>query len=171
MAIIVVIVVTSSLVARGILVPDKLLLRAIAAFIVLPGTIAFLVPLLLAPSTADRQTWQWSGLVLVAVGAFLLVWCVGDFYVSGRGTLAPWSPPRKLVTAGLYRWSRNPMYVAVGVVLAGWAVWYGSPVLVGYALIVVAAFHLRVLLYEEPRLTSAFGEEWATYKQRVRRWL
>lgn len=147
------------------------LFRAVAAFVVLPGTVAFLVPLVLAPSPLHRETWQWTGLVLVAAGAFLLVWCVRDFYVSGRGTLAPWSPPRRLVSVGLYKWSRNPMYVAVAVVLTGWNVWYASPVLGAYAVAVVVAFHLRVVLYEEPRLASQFGEEWANYKRRVRRWV
>lgn len=143
-----------------------------AAFIVLPGTVAFLVPLLLlAPTPPHRETWHGSGLLMVAVGTFLLVWCARDFYSSGEGTLAPWSPPQKLVTVGLYRWSRNPMYVAVALVLFGWAVWYASALLVTYALGVLAAFHLRVVFHEEPRLAAGFGEDWVCYRQRVRRWL
>lgn len=148
-----------------------LLFGALAAFLLLPGTVAYLVPLLLAPASPDRAAWQWPGLLLVSAGSLLLLWCVRDFYVSGRGTLAPWSPPGRLVTVGLYRWSRNPMYVAVGLVLAGWALWFASGGLAGYGLAVVTAFHLRVILYEEPRLAAAFGEEWVSYRHRVRRWL
>jgi protein-S-isoprenylcysteine O-methyltransferase Ste14 len=63
------------------------------------------------------------------------------------------------------------MYIAVAAVLIGWAVWFGSGGLLLYALPVIVAFHLRVLLYEEPRLASGFGEEWLAYRSRVRRWL
>jgi protein-S-isoprenylcysteine O-methyltransferase Ste14 len=60
------------------------------------------------------------------MGIFALVWCVRDFYVSGRGTLAPWDPPTRLVIIGLYRFLRNPMYVAVLTILVGWALLYRS---------------------------------------------
>jgi protein-S-isoprenylcysteine O-methyltransferase Ste14 len=148
-----------------------LLARALLAFVALPGSIGYIVPLLLAPRPAERAPWQWAGALLVAAGSSLLVWCVREFYVAGRGTLAPWSPPEQLVTSGPYRWSRNPMYVALAVVLIGWAVWFDSGGLLLYALGVTVAFHLRVLLYEEPRLASGFGEEWLRYRSRVRRWL
>jgi protein-S-isoprenylcysteine O-methyltransferase Ste14 len=145
--------------------------RALAAFLALPGVVAYLVPLLLAPVRSERRAWQWAGLVLVVGGSALLLWCVREFYVMGKGTLAPWSPPRHLVTSGLYRRSRNPMYVAVAAVLIGWAVWFASTTLFVYALVVVTAFHLRVRLYEEPRLAASYGEEWVRYRARVRRWI
>jgi protein-S-isoprenylcysteine O-methyltransferase Ste14 len=107
----------------------------------------------------------------IAAGSALLLWCVREFYVSGKGTLAPWSPPRHLVTGGLYRVSRNPMYVAVATVLIGWSLWFASGVLAIYAVVVVVLFHLRVQLYEEPVLAASFGEEWYRYRARVRRWL
>jgi protein-S-isoprenylcysteine O-methyltransferase Ste14 len=144
------------------------LLPALLAFIALPGTIAYIVPPLIAPTPAPPPN-PLGALVLVA-GTSLLLWCVRDFYVAGRGTLAPWSPPRRLVTVGLYRWSRNPMYVAVALVLVGWAVWYRSRGLLIYAAGVCVAFHLRVLLYEEPTLTRMFGDEFIAYRRRVRRW-
>ena len=145
--------------------------RALVAFLALPGVVAYLVPLLLAPVRSERRAWQWLGVVLVVSGSALLLWCVREFYVAGKGTLAPWSPPRHLVTSGLYRRSRNPMYVAVAAVLIGWAVWFASTTLLVYALAVVTAFHLRVLLHEEPRLAASFGEEWTRYRARVRRWM
>jgi protein-S-isoprenylcysteine O-methyltransferase Ste14 len=148
-----------------------LLARAILAFLALPGVVAYVVPLLLAPRGGARRAWQVSGVILVVVGSFLLTLCVREFYVAGKGTLAPWSPPRHLVTSGPYGWSRNPMYVAVATVLGGWAVWFGSTTLLVYALAVVVAFHVRVLTYEEPRLAASFGERWAEYRSRVRRWI
>jgi monomeric type NADP-dependent isocitrate dehydrogenase len=95
----------------------------------------------------------------------------GDFYGSEKGALAPWSPPRRLVVVGLYRWTRNPMYVAVLVVLLGWCVAYRSVPLAIYLCVVAVAFHLRILFYEEPRLKESFGEEWIAYRQRVPRWV
>lgn len=150
---------------------NGLLLRAIAAFVALPGTVAFVVPLLIAAPGEPRRPWQWVGLALVAAGSALLLGCVRDFYVAGRGTLAPWSPPGSLVSVGLYRRSRNPMYVAVTTVLLGWTVWFASTTLLVYAAAVLAAFHLRVLFYEEPRLAASFGDDWADYRKRVPRWL
>lgn len=145
-----------------------LLVRALLAFLALPGIVAYVVPLLLALPAARVQ---WYGVAVVVGGTILLVLCVRDFYVAGRGTLAPWSPPRHLVTTGMYRRSRNPMYVAVSLVLFGWALTFPSATLLMYAIAVVIAFQLRIVLYEEPRLEQTFGEEWRSYRTRVRRWL
>jgi len=68
-------------------------------------------------------------MVVLGGGLVVLLWCVRDFYVSGRGTLAPWNPPKRLVVVGLYRFTRNPMYIGVLMVVGGWAVRAGSPVL------------------------------------------
>lgn len=108
---------------------------------------------------------------MIGAGAALLLWCVRDFYVAGRGTLAPWDPPRRLVSVGLYRVSRNPMYVAVLVILAGWAVAYWSAPLTIYAITVAIAFHLRAVRWEEPTLARLHGAEWTRYRERVPRWL
>ena len=104
------------------------------------------------------------------LGAAILLWCVRDFYVSGKGTLAPWDPPKHLVTVGLYRFTRNPMYVGVLLLLCGWSVLAGSPLLAGYTVFLAIAFHLRVVLYEEPRLKTQFGSEWPNYAATVPRW-
>jgi protein-S-isoprenylcysteine O-methyltransferase Ste14 len=101
----------------------------------------------------------------------MLLWCVRDFFVAGKGTLAPWSPPQRLVVVGLYRYSRNPMYVAVTLILLGWALVFGLWALLWYTLFVVIAFHLRVVLGEEPWLARTHGQEWSDYTGRVRRWL
>lgn len=141
---------------------------ALAAFLVLPGTVAFLVPWLLHPAATSFHP---DAAPLLAGGVAVLLWCVRDFYLAGRGTLAPWAPPRHLVTVGLYRWSRNPMYVGVLLVLCAWALAYRSATLWAYAAVVAIAFHLRVVLAEEPWLARTFGDAWSAYRGRVSRWL
>src|SRR4051794_33997590 len=107
--------------------------RASLAFLVLPGTVAFLVPLLwLRPSGAGER-FDALGLVPLSCGTALLLWCVRDFFVAGKGTLAPWAPPEHLVVTGAYRFSRNPMYIAVVLVLCGWALGFRSRLLAVYA--------------------------------------
>jgi protein-S-isoprenylcysteine O-methyltransferase Ste14 len=147
---------------------SPLFVRALIAFAALPGVVAGLVPIALRPQGRPPNV---PGVLLLAAGAALLLWCVRDFYVRGRGTLAPWDPPRALVIVGLYRYTRNPMYVAVLTVLAGWAVAYASPLLAGYAVVIAIAFHLRVVLGEEPWLERTHGDEWRRYAVRVPRWL
>jgi protein-S-isoprenylcysteine O-methyltransferase Ste14 len=75
------------------------------------------------------------------------------------------------VVVGLYRFSRNPMYVAVTAINLGWGLAFGAPGIVVYALVVAVGFHLRVVLNEEPFLARTHGEAWREYAQRVRRWL
>jgi protein-S-isoprenylcysteine O-methyltransferase Ste14 len=107
----------------------------------------------------------------MGLGLLGLMWCVRDFYVSGKGTLAPWDPPARLVIVGLYRYTRNPMYVSVLLFVGGWSAVAASPVLACYAAVVAVAFHLRVLLHEEPWLAKNFGPEWSAYSARVPRWI
>ena len=101
----------------------------------------------------------------------VLLLTVREFYVAGRGTLAPWSPPRTLVTSGLYRYTRNPMYVGVLLILCGWAIGFRSWPLAIYAAAVAIAVHLRVVLHEEPFLARTHGDAWTAYRARVGRWL
>jgi protein-S-isoprenylcysteine O-methyltransferase Ste14 len=94
-------------------------IRALFAFLALPGIVAGLLPALIVASDAQRSSGSGFGWVLIGMGLFLLLWCVRDFFVSGRGTLAPWDPPRHLVVVGLYRFVRNPMYIAVLTLVLG----------------------------------------------------
>jgi protein-S-isoprenylcysteine O-methyltransferase Ste14 len=147
-----------------------LFVRALASFLALPGLVAFAVPALLLPPVSGRS-FHAIGLGPLIGGLVLLLWCVRDLYVAGRGTLAPWDPPRQLVVGGLYRVSRNPMYVAVILVLVGWAVGFRSRTLAVYAVIVLASFHLRVVFGEEPWLARTYGDRWQRYAASVPRWL
>ena len=147
-------------------------LRAVIAFLALPGVVALLLPLAIVWNRRPASDpWFSIGLVMLIAGFALLLWCVRDFYVSGKGTLAPWSPPRNLVVVGLYRYSRNPMYVAVTLMLAGWALCFWSPTLAIYTCFVIVAFHLRVVFGEEPWLARTHGAAWEEYKSKVSRWL
>lgn len=148
--------------------PSRLFWRALAAFLVLPGTFAFVVPWVLRPADASFHA---AGVPFLVVGSMLLLWCVRDFYVAGRGSLAPWAPPERLVIVGLYRFSRNPMYIAVLLILCGWALAFRSPGLWVYTVALAIGFHLRVLLHEEPFLERTHGAVFTEYRARVPRWL
>ena len=148
-----------------------MLWRALFAFLVLPGIVAFALPLaLVAERLGTFEPRPLGGLAFIA-GVILLVWCSVQFYVSGRGTLAPWSPPQRLVAVGPYRFSRNPMYVGVTLILIGWAALFWSLTLTVYAALVLLAFHIRVIAGEEPWLERTFGADWESYRARVPRWL
>ncbi len=146
-------------------------IRALFAFLVLPGVVAGLVPVLIAGEDATHHGGSAIGFGILALGVVLLLWCVRDFYVTGKGTLAPWDPPRRLVVVGLYRFVRNPMYVAVLTVVLGWTLVFGSVWLAFYLVALAIGFHLRVLFYEEPRLRQQFAAEWTSYSAAVPRWL
>jgi protein-S-isoprenylcysteine O-methyltransferase Ste14 len=119
---------------------------------------------------AAMEALQVAGMVLGAVGAAVAVWCIVSFAALGKGTPAPFDPPRRLVVRGPYRFVRNPMYIGAGLALAGAALFYESWTLLGYAGIFLLAMHLFVVLYEEPTLRRTFGSEYEGYCGRVKRW-
>jgi protein-S-isoprenylcysteine O-methyltransferase Ste14 len=145
--------------------------RALIAFLTLPGIFGGLVPALLATSEPRRGDGSVFGFVVLLLGLFLLLWCAREFFVFGRGTLAPWDPPKHLVVAGLYRFVRNPMYIAVLILVLGWSLAIGSRWLAWYAGILAFAFHLQVVFHEEPWLLRQFGAEWLAYSASVPRWI
>ena len=146
--------------------------RALLAFLILPFLVAGLIPLVLAAIDLWRgHGFLFSGILVAGLGLLVLLCCVRDFYISGKGTLAPWDPPKHLVTVGLYRYSRNPMYIGVLTLIGGWALLTASPLLASYLLLFAVIFHLRVLLYEEPWLSNRFGAEWISYRANTPRWI
>ncbi|HEV3181418.1 MAG TPA: isoprenylcysteine carboxylmethyltransferase family protein [Steroidobacteraceae bacterium] len=148
-----------------------MLFRTITAFVALPGMVAFALPMEIGISAGRPMRHVPLAVTVVALGTLLLLWCVREFYVTGRGTLAPWSPPRHLVVTGPYRWSRNPMYIGVVTILIGWCLLWDLRTLLIYTLVAVCAFHLRVLVAEEPWAARKFGAEWEAYRARVPRWI
>ncbi len=145
--------------------------KAILAVLALPGIVAGLVPYILVNLDPWRKDGVKAGFIVLFVGLIGFLWCVRDFHVAGEGTLAPWAPPEQLVINGPYRFMRNPMYVSVLMIIAGWGLAVGSPLLAIYLLGLGIAFHLRVVLYEEPRLARQFGSEWVAYAAHVPRWI
>jgi protein-S-isoprenylcysteine O-methyltransferase Ste14 len=149
--------------------------RSIMFVFLIPGTVAGYIPFLILQSSGDHiHARAWSGSILAAclivLGASVLLRCVWDFCAAGRGTLAPFDPPRRLVVRGLYRFTRNPMYNGVVSVLAGEAWLFHSASLWKYAALVFVMFHVFVIVYEEPVLESQFGESFRVYKRAVPRW-
>jgi len=135
------------------------------------------------PAEAMRlnQSWgwpRWSGsLGRLLGGAFILlgvtafVYSSGLFARIGKGTPVPAEPPKRLVSSGLFRYSRNPIYVAYAAVLVGEFLWFGHAALLGYIALYFLAVQAVILWWEEPVLRRRFGEDYAAYTQRVRRWL
>jgi protein-S-isoprenylcysteine O-methyltransferase Ste14 len=134
----------------------------------LPARILARSGVVVMPSPAGAL--QVLGAVVTAAGAALAVSCVLTFVFLGRGTPAPFDPPRRLVVGGPYRFVRNPMYVGAVAALAGAAAFYESLALAGYATVFLIVIHLFVLTYEEPVLRRMFGPEYADYCRRVGRW-
>lgn len=144
--------------------------RGLTAFLVLPGFAAFVLPVLWMHYSGGGVICP-IGLLIGLLGVIGLGWCVRDFYVAGKGTLAPWSPPQQLVVIGLYRYSRNPMYLSVLTILFGWTMATLSSALLIYGLVLAVGFHLRVVGYEEPWLQKRFAESWEELVRVVPRWL
>lgn len=145
-------------------------IKAVINFLMLPGIVAFLIPFLYVYfSNIDKI--QWAGLPVIIGGLVILLWCVRDFYIVGKGTLAPWAPPTKIVIIGLYKYMRNPMYAGVLILILGWSILFQSIALFAYSCILFGIFHIRVLANEEPWLNKTFGKEWQSYKSKIPRWL
>ncbi len=148
-----------------------MLTRAITAFVALPGLTAFIIPIVIGVSTHQPARHLPLTVVLVLIGTLILLWCVREFLVAGHGTLAPWARPRHLVTSGPYRLTRNPMYICVAFILAGWCVLWDSPGLHIYAVVTMCILVTRVLVLEEKWVAREFGQEWRRYCARTPRWL
>jgi len=148
-----------------------LLIKNLAFTVLVPGTVSVFVPLAVLKHPAGTTTTAPFALLLLFIGAAIYTWCLWDFAITGRGTPAPIDPPKTLVVRGLYRYSRNPMYVGVLCVIFGWAALYHSTAIALYGACVWIGFHLFVVLYEEPHLRHLFGDAYARYCSAVGRWL
>ena len=147
-----------------------LFLRSLLSFLALPAVVAGAVPCLLARSFGEVHA-RPAALALGGLGLALLTICPIEFATRGRGTLAPWDPPRALVVRGPYRFVRNPMYLGVLIALIAWAVASDTSWSWAWAALMAAVFHVRVVRWEEPRLARTFGAQWQAYRERVPRWL
>ena len=140
-----------------------------------PGTVAGLVPWWISRWRAQAPFFGMRalailGVLLLSAGVLVLLDSFARFAWKGLGTPAPVYPTRYLVVSGLYRYVRNPMYMAVIWVIAGEALLLGSGSLAAYGALVWLCFHLFVVTYEEPTLKKTFGAEYKEFCRRVPRW-
>jgi protein-S-isoprenylcysteine O-methyltransferase Ste14 len=146
-----------------------------AAFLVVaPGVVTGLVPWLITgwrPGSTRPAAMIVVGGVLTATGIAVLIQAFGRFVLEGAGTPAPQAPTDRLVVGGLYRYVRNPMYLALQAVILGQVLLLDRPVLLYYAAVVLAATVAFTRLYEEPTLAKRYGEQYLAYRQAVPGWL
>ena len=149
-------------------------LKSLFFLIFVPGTVMGYVPYLIAAHDVELfQTGvlRYFAFPLWLVSSAAVVWCFWNFTVNGRGTPAPIDPPKELVAVGLYRFVRNPMYVAGIVAMIGWVFWSPSLSMILTPILFFTAAHIFVTFYEEPTLKKKFGAAYEDYLKRVPRWI
>jgi protein-S-isoprenylcysteine O-methyltransferase Ste14 len=151
-------------------------LGSLVFLVLAPGVVAGLIPWLITgwsplPPGDLPGALRWTGIILIAAGLAVVLESFARFVWKGLGTPAPVAPTRTLVVSGFYRFVRNPMYVAVTALIFGQAVLFASWRVALYGVLIVAAFHTFVTLYEEPTLREAYGEEYAAYYADTPRWI
>lgn len=141
-------------------------------FLLAPGTVAGALPWLIGRATANDVPVVVRGLgaLIATVGIALLVRCFADF-VAAKGTPVPVAPTKRLVVGGLYRYVRNPMYVAVVAIVLGQTLWHGSWWVLAYGVAAWALTASFVRFYEEPTLRRQFGRDYDTYRRAVPAWI
>lgn len=155
----------------------SLFLRNLLFTILQPGIIAVLVPFWLSGKSLKQvfeQPFAWYhflGFLVFTTGSAIVLICVASFAILGKGTLSPADPTKKLVVSGLYRFSRNPMYVGVTMMLMGESIFFQSYTVGAYTLLIFVSFNIFIAFFEEPRLQDDFGNEYKEYTKKVRRWL
>ncbi len=141
-----------------------------------PGIVAGLIPywILRRAEVAFPGAWgllQFSGAAVFIAGLALMLKCIAQFAIEGRGTLSPADPTKQLVIKGMYRYSRNPMYVGVMLILTGEAIFFQLADLWAYAFCIFLLFNVFIFFVEEPRLHRDFGQDYRDYCAKVRRWI
>jgi protein-S-isoprenylcysteine O-methyltransferase Ste14 len=144
-------------------------------FALAPGTVAGLIPWWLTRWQIRGPLAHWApvritGLIMLILGGIVLVQAFARFVSQGHGTPAPAAPTERLVTGGLYRRVRNPMYLAVVAAITGQALALGQSVLLGYAAAVWVTVAAFARWYEEPALARQFGAQYEAYRRGVPAW-
>lgn len=151
-------------------------LGSLLFFAMAPGTLAAYIPWSitdwhLRPAFFGLDAMRVAGAALAVLGLVAIVESFARFVWKGFGTPAPVAPPSKLVVTGLYRWMRNPIYTGLIATISGEALILGDGRLLVYAGALWLFFHVWVLVVEEPGLAGTFGDEFASFKANVPRWL
>jgi protein-S-isoprenylcysteine O-methyltransferase Ste14 len=155
----------------------SLFLRNLFFTILQPGIVAGLIPFFILRGRMEnifyqpREFHHAIGMIVFVIGFIIMLACIISFAINGRGTLSPADPTKKLVVVGLYKFSRNPMYVGVTMMLLGEVIFfYSSPLLI-YSLWVFTVFNVFIIFVEEPRLRKDFKDEYNKYCEKVKRWV
>jgi protein-S-isoprenylcysteine O-methyltransferase Ste14 len=146
----------------------------VAFLVVAPGVVTGLIPWLITnwrPGSTRPVALVVTGAVLTAAGVAVLLQAFGRFALEGVGTPLPAAPTERLVVGGLYRYVRNPMYLALQAIIIGQVLLLDRPVLLPYAAVVLAMTIAFVRLYEEPALGRRYGQQYADYRRAVPAWL
>jgi len=150
--------------------------------LILPFTVLLVVPaIILLVTEGYSPGWELglpysipviaSGSIFIVIGLYLLISTIKFFVTIGKGTLAPWSPTKKLVVTGIYRHVRNPMISGVLTVLLGESILFGSILLLCWFVFFLASNHFYFIYMEEPGLVKRFGSDYIDYKNNVPRWI
>jgi protein-S-isoprenylcysteine O-methyltransferase Ste14 len=147
------------------------------SILILPFMVIVVIPLFILLFTVYRFSWKLDfplillptifGFILIIFGIYLLIITIKLFYDSGKGTLAPWDPPKNLVIIGPYKYIRNPMISAVLLVLLGEAMITGSVILCIWFVIFIIINIIYIIYSEEPELIKRFGNDYIRYKNTV----
>jgi len=149
----------------------KNVLKQLVSFI-LPVTVLILVPLYIEKDVSIKSVSTFLlGLFIMITGLYIMTLTISAFIKIGKGTLAPWSPTKKLVIAGMYRYVRNPMIMGVLTVLIGESIAIMSIDILKWAGIFFLINTTYFVLYEEPDLERKFGDQYREYKRNVPRWI
>ena len=145
-------------------------------FLVAPAMLAGVIPWLIThwefrPPFLAAEATRLAGVALIVAGVPGVLDSFARFALEGLGTPAPIAPPRNLVVNGLYRYVRNPIYVAVVAVILGQGVLFADTRLLWYGALLWLFFHVWVVMIEEPTLRQSFGAEYESYRANVPRWL
>jgi protein-S-isoprenylcysteine O-methyltransferase Ste14 len=149
----------------------KNIIKQIVSFI-LPITVLIIVPLWIENDwTIHLRVSLIFGILIIILGLFVMMLTISSFIRIGKGTLAPWSPTKRLVISGLYCYVRNPMILGVLTVLLGEALSLGSVNILIWAGVFFIINNIYFIIYEEPNLEDRFGDDYREYKKHVSRWL
>ena len=147
----------------GVFVPPPLMFAAaVAAGVLIDGNV-------LEWSQVARRA-QLAGLAMALAGLTLTGISLGLFQ-RFRTRPEPWQPSSALVTSGVYRFSRNPMYLGMAVTSAGMALYFESLAAALLLVVVVVIIDRLVIAREERYLARRFGADYEAYQSEVRRWL
>jgi protein-S-isoprenylcysteine O-methyltransferase Ste14 len=146
------------------------------AFLIAPAIVAGFIPWVISRwepqlPLGDGAIFPGLGALMIAAGAIALLDSFFRFATEGLGTPSPLVPTQTLVVRGLYRYVRNPMYLALVIIVCGQALLLGNWLLMAYAAVIWAVTHAFVVLYEEPTLRKAYGKQYDAYCAQVARWL